>query len=117
VRADRAGSGESVGRWWGLARNDLRRQRLATSEEIDVVAAAGRAVTLVGECKWTAQPMRLSVLEHLMERKLPALAQAGADVSRAGVVLFSRSGFAPELRSAAAQRGARLVDLDQLVEA
>jgi AAA+ ATPase superfamily predicted ATPase len=116
VREDRAGSGESVGRWWGPARHDLRRQRLATTEEIDVVAAAGRTVSVVGECKWTAQPMRRSVLDDLLERKLPALAQVGVDVSGAEVVLFSRSGFTPDLRSAAAERGARLVDLDQLVE-
>jgi AAA+ ATPase superfamily predicted ATPase len=115
VRADRAGSGESIGRWWGPARHDLRRQGLATTEEIDIVAAAGRTVTVAGECKWTAQPMRQAVLDDLVERKLPALAQAGVDVSRAEVVLFSRSGFAPDLRSAAAERGARLVDLDDLV--
>jgi AAA+ ATPase superfamily predicted ATPase len=115
VRADRAGSGESVGRWWGPARHDLRRQGLATTEEIDVVAAAGHTVTVAGECEWTAQPMRLAVLDDLVERKLPALAQAGVDVSRAELVLFSRSGFAPDLRSAAAQRGVRLVDLDDLV--
>jgi AAA+ ATPase superfamily predicted ATPase len=115
VRADRAGSGESVGRWWGPARHDLRRQRLATTEEIDVVAAAGRTVTVAGECRWTAQSMRRAVLDDLVQRKLPALAQAGVDVRRAQVVLFSRSGFAPELRSAAAEHGARLVELDQLV--
>ena len=115
VRADRAGSGESVGRWWGPARHDLRRQGLATTEEIDVVAAAGREVTVIGECRWTVQPMRRSVLDDLLGRKVPALAQAGVDVGRAQVVLFSRAGFAPELRSAAAAHGARLVDLDQLV--
>jgi AAA+ ATPase superfamily predicted ATPase len=115
VRADRAGSGESVGRWWGPARHDLRRQRLATTEVIDVVAAAGRTVTVAGECKWTAQPMRRAVLDDLLQRKLPALAQAGVDVRGAELVLFSRSGFAPELRSAAAEHHARLVDLDRLV--
>lgn len=115
VRSARTGSGESVGRWWGPARHDLRRQRLATTEEIDIVAAAGRTVSVVGECRWSAQPMRRSVLDDLLERKLPALAQAGVDVGRAQVVLFSRSGFAAELRSVAAPRHVRLVDLDQLV--
>jgi uncharacterized protein len=115
VRADRAGTGESVGRWWGPARHDLRRQRLATTEEIDVVAVSGRAVTVVGECKWTAQPMRRAVLDDLLERKVLALAQVGVDVSGARIVLFSRSGFAPDLRAAATARGARLVSLDELV--
>ena len=117
VRADRAGTGESVGRWWGPARHDLRRQRLATTEEIDIVAVSGRAVTVVGECKWTAQPMRRAVLDDLLERKVPALAQVGVDVSGARVALFSRSGFAPDLRAAATARGARLVGLDELVPA
>jgi hypothetical protein len=116
VRADRAGGGEVVGRWWGPARHDLRRQRLATTEEIDLVAAAGRSVTVVGECRWTAQPMRRAVLDNLLSRKLPALAQSGVDTSGAQVVLFSRSGFMPDLRSAAAECRVRLVELDQLVE-
>lgn len=115
LREARAGSGESIGRWWGPARHDLRRLGVATTEEIDVVAASGRTVTVVGECKWTAQPMRRSVLDDLLERKLPALAQAGVDVGRAEVVLFSRSGFAPDLRAVAAERHVRLVDLDALV--
>lgn len=115
VREDRRGGGESVGRWWGPARHDLRRQRVRATEEIDVVAASGRRVTVVGECRWTAQPMRRSVLEELLELKVPALAQAGVDVSRAEVVLFSRAGFAPDLRDAARERGARLVDVERLV--
>jgi hypothetical protein len=59
--------------------------------------------------------MRRCVLDDLLERKLPALAQVGVDVSRAEVVLFSRSGFAPDLRAVAAERDVRLVDLDTLV--
>ena len=115
VRDDRAGAGESVGRWWGPARHDLRRLRVRATEEIDVVAAAGRTVTVVGECKWTTRPMPSSVLDDLLAFKVPALAQAGVDVSRAEVVLFSRSGFAPDLVAAAAERDVRLVDLDRVL--
>jgi hypothetical protein len=61
--------------------------------------------------------MRRAVLDDLLERKVPALAQVGVDVSGARVVLFSRSGFAPDLRAAATARGARLVGLDELVPA
>jgi len=66
-------------------------------------------------CQKTARPMGRAVLDDLLERKLPALAQGGVDTGGAQVVLFSRSGFAPELRAAAAEHRARLVDLDQLV--
>lgn len=113
VRA--ANGADSVGRWWGPARHDLRRRRVRATEEIDVVAAAGRAVTMVGECKWQAQPMRRAVLDDLLDLKLPALARAGMDVSGSRVVLFSRSGFARDLRAAAGEHGVRLVDLDELL--
>jgi hypothetical protein len=116
VRRARAGTGDTVGRWWGPARNDLRRQRLRTTEEIDVVAATGRRVTLVGECRWTGLPMQRSVLDDLLELKVPALAQAGVDVGQVRVVLFSRAGFEPALESAARERGAQLVDLRRLLD-
>jgi hypothetical protein len=114
--ARQTGVADSVGRWWGPARHDLRRRGERTTEEIDVVAASGRNVALVGECKWTAQPMRRAVLDDLLDLKLPALAQAGVDVSGARVALFSRSGFARDLESAAADRGVRLIGLQQLLD-
>jgi len=113
VRAE-AGA-DAVGRWWGPARHDLRRRKVRATEEIDVVAASGRRVAMVGECKWTGQPMRRSVLDDLVDLKLPALAQAGVDVGEARIVLFSRSGFAPDLEAVAGERGVRLVSLEQLV--
>jgi len=106
---------DAVGRWWGPARHDLRRRQERTTEEIDVVAASGRRVAMVGECKWTGQPMRRAVLDDLLALKLPALAQAGVDVREARIALFSRSGFAPDLEAAAAGRGVRLIGLDRLV--
>ena len=114
VRRDRPGTAESIGRWWGPARHDLRKRGHRATEEIDVVSAWGRQVTVVGECRWTAKPMPRSVLDDLIDLKIPALGQV-ADVSQATIVLFSRSGFAPDLRAVAAERNARLVDLDQLV--
>jgi uncharacterized protein len=116
VRAAPGAEVASVGRWWGPARHDLRRRGARTTEEIDVVAASGRRVTVVGECKWSAQPMRRAVLDDLLELKLPALAQVGVDVGQAGVVLFSRSGFAPDLEAAARRRGVRLVGLERLLD-
>jgi uncharacterized protein len=114
ARRIRTGTGESIGRWWGPARHDLRRQGLRTTDEIDVVAASGRRVTLAGECKWTNLPMRRRVLDDLLEYKLPALAQTGVDVSQAQIVLFSRSGFAPDLVNQGREREVQLVDVDRL---
>lgn len=93
----------------------LRRRGVRATEEIDVVAASGRRVAMVAECRWTGQPMRRAVLDDLLAYKLPALAQAGVDVSEARVVLFSRSGFARDLAVVAAERGVRLVGVDELV--
>jgi AAA+ ATPase superfamily predicted ATPase len=115
VRQARAGTGDSVGRWWGPARHDLRRRRVRTAEEIDVVAASGRIVTLAGECKWSDQPMPRAVLDDLVQLKLPALAQIGVDTTRARIALFSRSGFEPDLEEAARHRGVELVGLERLV--
>ncbi len=95
----------TVRAWWGLARHDLRRRKTRTTEEIDVVGAHGRKVVVVGECRWRSQRMGRDVLDDVVEYKLPALAQTGADISGVRVALFSRSGFRAELREMAARRG------------
>jgi uncharacterized protein len=106
---------ETVGRWWGLARHDLRASGQRMSEEIDVVGALGHRVTVVGECKWQARPMDRGPLQALRAFKLPALAQTGVDISGAQVVLFSRGGFTPDLREEAAQSNVTLVDVEDLL--
>ena len=115
VRSAYESSVDTVGRWWGLARHDLRREGTRTSEEIDVVGGSGRAAPMVGECKWTSRPMGIGVLNDLREYKLPALAQTGVAVDSADVVLFSRSGFTRDLEAEATRTGVRLVGLDQLL--
>jgi AAA+ ATPase superfamily predicted ATPase len=106
---------DSVGRWWGLARHDLRRTGQRSSEEIDIVGASGNRITVVGECKFRARPMTREVLDSLRAYKLPALAQAGVDVSDAEIVLFSRSGFTRSLQTHAEQTGVMLVDVPGLL--
>ncbi len=109
----------SVGSWWGPALHRHRRARERLSEEIDVVAAHRGNLRVVGECKWTTTPMPKRVLDDLREFKLPAVAQEGRLRMPAGgpaIVLFSRSGFAPELLAEAdADEKVTLVDLDTLV--
>ncbi|HVR06365.1 MAG TPA: ATP-binding protein [Solirubrobacteraceae bacterium] len=109
----------NVGAWWGPALHRHRQTGERLSEEIDVVGAQRRNLKVAGECKWTATPMPKRVLDDLRELKLPAVAQEGRlKVPAAGpaIVLFARSGFAPELLAAAeADEKVTLVDLDTLV--
>jgi hypothetical protein len=107
---------DTVASWWGLARQELRRQGLRSSEKIDVVGTRGAVVTVAGECRWQSRPMGGEVLADLVEHKLPALHQAGAHVAGARIVLFSKSGFDSHLVSEASRRGdVDLVDLQTLL--
>lgn len=109
----------NVGAWWGPALHKHRRARERLTEEIDVLGAQRRNLKVAGECKWTSAPMPKRVLDDLRQFKLPALAQERRlKVPSAGpaIVLFARSGFAPELvAEAAADEAVTLVDLDALV--
>lgn len=116
VRAHYSDAVDTVRAWWGLARHDLRRAKERSSEEIDIVGARGKVVTVVGECRWQNRPMGRDVLRELVDFKLPALGQTKVDVSQATILLFSRAGFREELADEAARRGnVRLVDLGTLL--
>jgi uncharacterized protein len=118
VRDRYSNSTDTVGPWWGMARHDLRKQRVRLTEEIDIVGASGNNVTVVGECRWRSQQMGRDVLADIPDYKLPALAQTGVDVSSVTIVLFSKSGFRKELREAASFRGnVELVELPRLLSA
>lgn len=110
---------QRVGGWWGPALNQRRLAKERFTEEIDIVGAHRRNLVLVGECKWTADPMSKQVLDDLRTHKLPAVKQEGRlKVPREGpeVLLFARSGFSAELRAAAREDDlVTLVDLAQLV--
>ncbi|HET6384369.1 MAG TPA: ATP-binding protein [Armatimonadota bacterium] len=92
-----------VGNWWG-----------AGDREIDVVAVDSRErIVLTGSCKWTTGPM--DVREYAaLQRDVPL---AGAAADEPWLVLFSRSGFTPRLRSLAAESDLNrllLVDLREM---
>jgi uncharacterized protein len=109
---------DSVGRWWGLARNDLRRAKQRSTEEIDVVGAQHKKVLIVGECKWNQrQTMTAQVLHDLRELKIPALRQVGVEVDSPRIVLFSRAGFSRDLQDAATRDPqVELVGVDELLK-
>lgn len=107
-----------VGSWWGPALNELRASGERADEEIDVVGMSRGRVTVVGECKWTAKPISVSLLGEVERLKLPALVQSGAKPAKGGplIVFFSRGGFTAGLRNVAAERDdLLLVDLADLI--
>lgn len=120
VRANLGDSASRVGNWWGPALHELRAKHERETEEIDVVGLHRGRVSIVGECKWTARPVSVSLLAEIEKLKLPALRQAGAKVARDGplVVLFSRGGFTKGLKAAARENERlRLVEIEELVPA
>lgn len=121
VRRSSGATAPIVGAWWGKALNSRRRAKTRLTEEIDVVAARGSRVQLVGECKWTSRPMPLQVLVDLLDHKLPALAEEGRlELPPKGpsIMLFSRSGFSSALRARVAGEASgavRLIEPEELV--
>jgi len=98
VGADRLpASIQRLGRWWD------------GQDEIDLVGTRRGKVTLVGECKWTASPVGMRVLDNLRRKalKLDTIAQPLW-------VLASRSGFEPEVRQRAEQGDLLLIGPDDL---
>lgn len=110
---------QKVGGWWGPALNKHRQARTRHTEEIDVVGAHRRNLVLLGECKWTTDPMSKRVLDDLLDYKLPALEQERRlKVPKQGpeILLFSRAGFSDELiETARSDDAVSLVTLDTLV--
>jgi AAA+ ATPase superfamily predicted ATPase len=73
---------ERVGAWW------------SPRGEIDVVAVSDEArAVLVGECKWSVNPVGGNVLEDL--RRAARSVQQEGDWERVYFALFARSGFTP----------------------
>jgi AAA+ ATPase superfamily predicted ATPase len=119
TRVTHGAQAQSVGGWWGNALNEHRRTGARTSEEIDIAGAYRKQLRIVGECKWTEEPMSPSVLQDLRTYKIPAVAQEGRLKIPAGgpqILLFSKNGFASALHdTAASDENIRLVTLDELV--
>jgi hypothetical protein len=85
--------------------------------QIDVVAVNEDAHhILLGECKWTREPLGASVVRELVEDKAPTV---GLDANKAWqytYAFFSKSGFTPEARAAAKGKDCIWVDLNRLDE-
>lgn len=80
-----------VGRWW------------YDEQEIDVVGVDPETTTLlVGECKWTTEPVGMGLLTDLESTATDVRWQDGERTVT--YTLFSRQGFQTQLREQAAQR-------------
>ncbi len=93
---------ERVGSWWDRA------------AEVDVVAVsdADRAM-LLGECKWSVNPVGTDILDDLQTKT--ALVDPDGRWPAVSYALFAKSGFTPALVARASAEGVRLVLPDDLV--
>ncbi|MBI2864667.1 MAG: DUF234 domain-containing protein [Chloroflexi bacterium] len=87
-----------LGSWWDA------------NEQVDVVAMEGSGPVLLGECKWSAQPVDFDVLNSL--RRKAAYMGAPNTVRYA---LFSLSGFTTRLRAAAGEEGVSLFTPEEIL--
>jgi AAA+ ATPase superfamily predicted ATPase len=87
---------QAVGSWWDR------------QEEIDVVAISEQGI-LLGECKWTARPVGMNILNDLKRKAHPLIQQGGWN--RVHYALFSRSGFTEALSAQVKAEGVLLIGL------
>lgn len=93
---------ERVGSWWDRA------------AEVDVVAISDAdGALLLGECKWSVNPVGTDILDDL-QRKAP-LVDPEDRWPAVSYVLFAKAGFTPALIARAAAEKVRLVMPDALV--
>lgn len=89
---------QSFGAWWSI------------HAAIDIAAINDDRELLLGECKWTERPVGPRVYDDL-KAKAPLIHGRFTSTS---YVLFSKSGFTPELQRLAKSDGTRLIGLDEM---
>jgi len=93
---------ERIGGWWDR------------EAEIDVLAISqSEKAALVGECKWSKNPVGTNILVDL-KRKAQVL-NRGHGIQRIEYAIFARSGFTPALEELATVEGIGLYKVDSLV--
>jgi AAA+ ATPase superfamily predicted ATPase len=92
-----------VGSFWGTRK-----------PQIDVVAINEDDHTLIlGECKWTGEPIGAGVVEDFLVRA-PQIVPAPAERWRVTFAFFSRNGFTPQARQAGKGHDCLWVDMRQI---
>lgn len=93
---------ERVGSWWDRA------------SEVDVVAVSDvDGALLLGECKWSVNPVGTDILDDLQHKTV--LVDPEGRWPAVSYALFAKAGFTPALVARAAAEGVRLVGPDALV--
>jgi uncharacterized protein len=86
--------------------------------QVDVVAINWQQKqVLLGECKWSEEPIDRQIVRELIEQKMPRLLADLPDQGqgwRVHYACFARAGFTPAARETGRQHGALLIDLGQL---
>lgn len=90
-----------IGRWWG------QDNRSKTQVELDIVAL-GKNEVLIGECKWTNEPVDIKVLNKLIDNS------EAFPCEKKIYVLFSKSGFTQAVIDEAKSKGVLLYSLDDI---
>lgn len=94
---------ERIGSWW------------SREAELDVLAInRAELVALVGECKWSVNPLGTNILDDLQHKAGIMAAENGIDHIQ--YVLFSRKGFTDALIERAAHENVGLFTVDDLVK-
>ncbi|MBN1313445.1 MAG: ATP-binding protein [Anaerolineae bacterium] len=96
---------ERIGGWWDR------------DAEIDVLAISRtEKAILVGECKWSANPIGMNVLDDLKQKAQVLLQRSGA-AKTVYYALFARAGFTPVLEEQARNERIGLHTVGQIVAA
>jgi AAA+ ATPase superfamily predicted ATPase len=95
---------DRIGSWW------------RADAEVDVVAVADDGALLLGECKWSVNPVGTDVLDQLIRRRAAVESDLATPPATVTFALWSRSGFTPDLQARAAKEGVLLFDLADVVK-
>jgi AAA+ ATPase superfamily predicted ATPase len=94
---------ERIGSWW------------SRSGELDVLAISPAEHTaLVGECKWSVNPVGMNILEDLKIRSAKMIQES--NIEHIHYVLFSRKGFTDALMKQASREDVGLFTVEDLVK-
>lgn len=93
---------ERIGGWWDR------------ESEIDLLAISQQEkAALVGECKWSVNPIGTDILAYLKQKAFTLM--RNYDIKKIEYALFGRSGFTPALKEQAHTEGVGLYTVDALV--
>jgi AAA+ ATPase superfamily predicted ATPase len=94
---------ERVGRWW------------EKEKEIDIVGISKKEKKIVfGECKWSAKPVGTNIFLDLKKKALDVQWERGA--REECYILFSKSGFTPDMLKLAKTENVLLIHGDKLLK-